>query len=118
MSKHDRKTVDTTWELRTYDVIRSRESGYEVNDSYSHGEISLRLRVQTASAGLIVGCDVAYPSDYQFGQVFGTSARLSIDGDDVNIYVSRERDGYPLGELVCTSHASLSPIRERDLSHE
>jgi hypothetical protein len=39
------------------------------------------------------------------------SANLEIetDGDDVTIYVNRASDSYPLGELVCTSHDSLSP---------
>ena len=31
-------------------------------------------------------------------------------GDDVNIYVNRERDGYQIGEMRCVSHSSLSPI--------
>lgn len=34
--------------------------------------------------------------------------------DDITIYVNRERDGYPIGELQCVSHSALSPIKEKE----
>ncbi len=40
------------------------------------------------------------------------SCRIDTDGDDLTIYVERERDGYPIGEMRCISHASLSPVRK------
>ena len=37
--------------------------------------------------------------------------KIETEGDDVNISVNRARDSYPCGEMFCTSHDSLSPIR-------
>jgi hypothetical protein len=54
----------------------------------------------------------AAPTDRQIKRVFGTRCRITTDGDDLHITVERERDGYPIGEMYCTSHASLSPVRE------
>jgi len=35
-------TVKTVWSLRTYDVWGNPRYGYEVNDSYSAGEVELK----------------------------------------------------------------------------
>jgi len=57
----------------------------------------------------------AYPTDRQIKRAFGTRCRIETDGDDLTIYVTRERDGYPIGEMHCTSHASLSPVRKAEV---
>lgn len=53
----------------------------------------------------------ATPSDRQIKRAYGVTCRITTDGDDLTIYVERERDGYPIGELTCVSHESLSPVR-------
>lgn len=54
-----------------------------------------------------------FPSDEQIREAFdlGPKVQIDVDGDDLTIYVTRESDGYPIGEMFCTSHASLSPVR-------
>lgn len=104
-------TVNTTWELRTYDVWGNPRDGYEVNDSFSHGKIALDLVVETHNIGTDREFTSAYPTDGQLRAAFGVRCRLDVNGDDIHITVDRERDNYPIGELYCTSHDSLSPIR-------
>lgn len=108
------KVISTTWEVRTYDVWGNAKDGYEVNDSYRQGEVQLELKVlryNTAFPGSEF--EAAEPTDRQIAGVFGVRASsVETDGDDRTIYVNRAKDGYPIGELFCTSHESLSPIRE------
>lgn len=106
--------IETTWELWSYDVWGNARDGYDVNDrSCFNRSYALQLAVETNNAGTPNAFDSAYPSDAQIRRAFGIGRRVKIgtEGDDVTIYVTRARDGYPLGEMTCTSHESLSPIR-------
>jgi hypothetical protein len=108
------KTIRTEWRYATYDVWGNAKDGYDVNDVYRRREpIVLMLEVKTYNIGTPSEFDSATPTDRQVRRVFGLG-RIQIDtgGDDMTIYVNRRRDGYPIGELTCVSHASLSPIRE------
>ena len=107
------KTIETTWELWSYDVWGNAKDGYEVNDkSCFDWEYPIKLKVEKNNPNSPQEFLSAYPSDKQIRQAFGCNHayRLDLDGDDMTIYVNRSRDGYPLGELHCTSHKSLSPI--------
>ena len=103
--------VTTTWEVSTYDVWGNARDGFDVNDRYRHGEITLRLKIQLNNVGTANEFESAYPSDSQIRQALGLGRyRIDTDGDDLSIYVNRTSNGYPEGELICTSHTSLSPI--------
>ena len=107
------KYIETTWEIRTYDVWGNAKDGYEVNDSYRAGEVTLRLKVKVNNAGTPQEFLSAYPTDSQIREALSLRRiKIETDGDDLSIYVNRARDSYPCGELYCTSHKSLSPIRE------
>lgn len=54
----------------------------------------------------------AYPTHRQIKRAFGVNCRIETSGDDLVVYVERERDGYPIGEMKCVSHESLSPVRK------
>lgn len=105
--------IETVWARRTYDVWGNSRDGYEVNDSYPRGNVKISCEVETYNAGTPYEFRGAYPSDTAIRRVFGINPKteISLDGDDVSIYVMRDRDGYPIGELSCVSHKSLSPIR-------
>ena len=106
--------VETTWELRTYDVWGNAKDGFEVNDTRSAGEVSIRCRVEVNNAGTPQEFLSAYPSDSQIRRaLYLRRFKLELDGDDLTIYANRAKDGYPLGEMHCTSHESLSPIRAK-----
>lgn len=110
----NKPTIATVWEVWTYDVWGNARDGYEVNDRYCHSrEYPIRLTVEVNNPGTPQAFESAYPSDRQIRQAFGIRCRCETDGDDLTIYVNRERDGYPIGELLCQSHESLSPIRTR-----
>lgn len=106
------KTIQTNWSACTYYVWGNAKDGYEVNNRASQWDVELTLQVRTANAGTPHEFKHAYPSASQIGRVFGTRAALDLDGDDRIVYVNRRRDGYPIGELVLTSHDRLSPIKE------
>jgi len=108
------KYIETTWEPRTYDVWGNAKDGYEVNDSFRHSEVTIRCKVEVNNAGLPGEFLSAYPSDSQIRRALNLRRfKLETDGDDLHITVNRAKDGYPLGELYCTSHESLSPIRAK-----
>ena len=106
--------VETTWELRTYDVWGNAKDGYVVNDTHRVGEVTIRCAVERNNADMPQEFLSAYPSDSQIRRALDLRRfKLELDGDDLTIYVNRAKDGYPLGEMHCTSHESLSPIREK-----
>lgn len=110
------KTVSTKWELRSYDVWGNKNDGYEVNDSYVFDrEYEIDIPVEINNAGTTAEFLSAYPTDKQIKAALDIKPRVKIatEGDDTTIYVTQDSTGYPLGEMVCVSHASLSPIKER-----
>lgn len=107
------KTIETRWEVRTYDVWGNAKDGYEVNDSYRKPDVDLTLEVNKHNVGTPSEFEYATPTDAQIREVFGLKKNVSIetDGDDTHIYINAGKDSYPVGELYCLSHESLSPIR-------
>ena len=108
------KTLKTTWELWDYDVWGNREEGYEVNNRFCiNREYPINLKPVTYNQNTPSAFIAAYPSDYQIKKAFGVSCALDLSGDDTHIYVNRESDSYPIGTMYCTSHSSLSPIKDK-----
>ena len=103
-------TVETVWEVVTYDVWGNSRSGYEVNDSYSHGEHSLTLDVVVNNQGSEREFLSAYPTKKQIQKLFGIRFKIDLDGDSTRIEVTRKSDAKPIGYLTCVSYKSLSPI--------
>ncbi len=111
---NNKQTVKTEWEVATYDVWGNDRDGFDVNDVYRRGSETLVLEVNTYNVGTASEFVSASPTDRQIRRVFGLGRiQLDTDGDDLTIYVNRARDGYPIGELHCVSHESLSPIRAK-----
>lgn len=109
--------IETTWDLRSYDVWGNAKDGYEVNDSHVFArDEPLKLLQTVNNLGTEHEFVSAHPSDAQIRACLGVRCRIETDGDDVSIYVTRARDGYPLGEMHCTSHESLSPVRAANRS--
>jgi len=107
-----KKYIDTVWQVSSYDVWGNSKDGYEVNDTYSLGEVELRIPVTINNPDTPLQFESAFPSDTQIRRALDLRRfKIDIEGDDLSIYVNRARDGYPCGELFCISHVSLSPIR-------
>jgi hypothetical protein len=110
-----RKTVSTIWEVWTYDVVGNKRDGYDVNDrSCSCRAYEIDCPVVENNPNTPQAFLSAYPTDSQVREALSIKPRVQIetDGDDCAIYVTHESTGYPLGELLLTSHTSLSPIKE------
>lgn len=104
--------IKTTWKIRTYDVWGNEDDGFEVNDVYGGALVELDIQVETHNAGTPREFMSATPSDAQIRKVFGLGKKqIRTDGDDTDIYVNLARNDYPVGEMHCTSHSSLSPVR-------
>lgn len=115
MKKTKREFIMAAFSVRTYDVWGNARDGYDVNDSFSAGTVTLRLPVEICNPGTPREFRSAFPSDKQLREALDVKprVRLRVDGDDTHIYVNHESTDYPFGELYCESHESLSPIRER-----
>ena len=107
------ETIETTWECWTYDVWGNATDGYDVNDRSCFARAAvLDLAIQTHNIGIDREFHSAAPSGGQIRALFGIRCRIETDGDDLSVFITRARDGYPIGEMLCTSHESLSPIRK------
>ena len=105
-------TIKTIWELWEYDVWGNRIDGYDVNDRFCiDREYTINLKVQYANKNTPSEFVYATPSDYQIKKAFGCTCKIDTTGDDMIIYVNRMSDSYPIGEMCCMSHESLSPVR-------
>jgi hypothetical protein len=102
----------TTWRTASYDVWGNEKDGYEVNDVYRGLDAVIYAPITRYNVGTAHEFRAAYPNDKQIREALGIRprVRLDIEGDDLTIYVNRARDGYPIGELTCISHHSLSPV--------
>ncbi len=114
MVKQSKQTIETTWEVWTYDVWGNARDGYDVNDRCCIcREYPITLQAKRNNAGTTSEFLSAYPTHKQIREALGLKRiQLELDGDDMTIYVRHERTGYPCGELICVSHVSLSPIKQ------
>jgi hypothetical protein len=110
------KTVKTYWEVWHYDVWGNSEEGYSVNDRRcSNRALELDIPVTVYNVGTAREFESAGPTDSQIREALSLKDSVEFEcsvGDDIHIYPETEDDTYPLGELFCISHSSLSPVRE------
>lgn len=108
------KRIKTVWEVWSYDVWGNEEDGYDVNDKYcDNREYEISASVKIANPGTGREFEYIEVSDRAIKEALSikSGVKISTDGDDVNIYVETD-NGYPLGELRCVSHESLSSPRK------
>src|SRR5271157_4773320 len=80
--------IETTWELRTYDVWGNAKDGYEVNDTRRAGEVDICCKVEVNNAGTPQEFLSAFPSDSQIRKALSLRRfKIETDGDDLTIYV-------------------------------
>lgn len=108
------KTVKTVWEVWAYDVWGNAEDGYSVNNRFCvNRAFEAEAIVKVYNAGTPQQFESAELSDDTIRAALGIKGEFTDSvGDDTHYYPESEDDGYPLGELFCVSHSSLSPIRE------
>ena len=110
-------TVSTTWEVWLCEVVGNEKYGWEVHDRTCLNRCyHLDLPVhELCYPGQNLSRRHAAPSKEQVEEAITCGEYCDIDTDwhGTVITVYRARDGYPLGQLVCVSHESLSPLRLR-----
>lgn len=99
------KAKTRSFEIWTYDVWGDAEDGFYVNDRMCvDRDYKICCKAQTYNAGTPHQFTVYEVTDAQIKrvarEVFGFTCALDIDGDEKNIYVNREKDGYPLFEML------------------
>ena len=105
------------WEVIGYGVSGNATQGWDIYDCWVlEPELVLKLTTDQRKSG--------YPWDsrretFRYAQMRERQIRqvldchnwpIYIDGDDTRVLVTRRNDGYPIGELRCVSHQSLSPV--------
>lgn len=103
------KIIVTRWNIRIDDVWGNADDGWQVITNHLACNIELLLAVKTHN----LDCEFqsASPTDEQISQIFGKDIEIRGINDTV-LWIDRASDSKPLGEMSCTSHKSLSPIRE------
>lgn len=109
-----RNDVQAVCEYRTFDVWGNARDGYEANDTFSHGEISVRATVAIHNMPLLPndgdtgfnldGTDKRvfvsfYLDDKDIKKALGIKCRIGVGGDDHEYHIERKRDGFPIASL-------------------
>lgn len=109
------RMILTGWEIWTFDVWGNATDGWQTNDRFCLSRHHpIRLTITVNNKGTSHQFESATPTDQQIKNALGVNCAIDTDGDDIHIYVERSSDGKPLGEMICVSHSSLSPIRKGD----
>lgn len=111
-SKKAIETIETAWELVTYDVWGNARDGFEVNNAFRSGTVTLDCELHVYNIGTDQQFIAGEVSDRELRKKLGIKGTIEVDGDDMVYYIIRP-SGYPLCEIRCISHASLSPIRNK-----
>lgn len=103
--------IETTWRLISYDVWGNARDGYEVNDCRDQGTVEIIAEIVPMNAGTPHEFPHADIADKAIKAACGIhpNVRITTDGDGEHIYITRDRDGYPLCELHLESPDDLDP---------
>lgn len=93
------KTKVRKFRLWTYDVWGNAKDGFDVNDRYSHGYVTIRCQRKVYNAGTPNEFETFEPTDRQLSRAAGFS-RVEWDGGDGSFYASAKSNGMPIGELT------------------
>lgn len=92
------KTKTRKFRLWTYDVWGNARDGFDVNDRYSHGYVSIRCRAKTYNVGTAHEFTDYQPTDRQLSRAAGFR-RVEWEGNDGAFYATA-KNGRPIGELT------------------
>jgi len=105
------KTITSTWQIRTYDVLVNSSTGYEVNDVFAGAQVEIELEVECFNEGTAYQFYSATPSDADIAEIWGEGAGADDDETDIEvdegssdaafIYIREKSTGKPVGEMYC-----------------
>jgi hypothetical protein len=84
--------------LWTYDVWGNAREGFDVNDRYSHGTVSIRCKREVYNPGSPMQFVAYDPTDRQLSRAAGFT-RVEWDGSDGAYTAQLKSNGRPIGEL-------------------
>jgi hypothetical protein len=100
---------------RTYDVLGNARDGFEVNDSFSQGEIRIPAVEFVHNLPAEMQTEESFNHQYDnwkqnvflsivledkaIKKAVGASCRIDVSGDDRIYYINRESNGKPLCEI-------------------
>jgi hypothetical protein len=92
------KTKVRKFKLWTYDVWGNARDGFDVNDRYGHGHVTIRCKAKTYNAGTPNEFTDYQPTDRQLSRAAGFS-RVEWEGSD-GVFYATASNGRPIGELA------------------
>lgn len=103
-------SIQTVWEITSYEVWGNDEDGYQVNNTFENGTVVLELQVEIANEGTNRQFLYAHPSDSQLNDLGFGNVQCANGSDNSRIYLECPDTGKPMGMIDLESHDSLSPI--------
>lgn len=90
------KTKTMTFKLYTYDVWGNSRDGFEVNDRYSNGMVTIRVKESKYNVGTPQEFSSFHPTNLQLSRAVGAKG-LEWDGEsDYTLYAALKRNGRPI----------------------
>lgn len=111
MPKDQPQYIETEWEWSTYDLWGNARDGWNVNDVYPQGKVTIPALIRVNNLNhpsrMFISAEI---TDSALRKALQIRCRFedSGGGDDTHIYLETS-SGKPLCELYCVSHSSLSP---------
>lgn len=87
------------FQLWTYDVWGNSREGFDVNDRYKQGIVSIACRRAVFNAGTAQEFETFEPTDRQLSRAVGGRG-LIWDGQEGAFYAENARSGRPVCELI------------------
>jgi hypothetical protein len=88
-----------TFKLWTYDVWGNARDGFDVNDRYGHGLVTIACRREVFNVGTPHEFETFNPTDRQLSRAAGFRG-VQWDGQDGYYTAEATSNGRPIGELV------------------
>lgn len=106
------KTKIRKYRLWTYDVWGNARDGFDVNDRYDHGYVTIACKCEVFNAGTPMEFTTYEPTDRQLSRAAGFKG-VTWDGSEGSYYAEASRNGRPVGELDEEERPELVKEREQ-----
>ena len=95
--KKYKRRVYTLW---SYDIWGNARDGFEVNDRYKHGTVTIRCKLTIFNAGTPYEFVSYDPTDHQLSKAAGVRGVEWDRASDETFYATSRTNGRPVCELV------------------
>ena len=87
------------FKIWTYDVLGNARDGFDVNDRYGQGYVTIKCKREDFNVGTTIEFSTYEPADRQLSRAAGFY-RATWDGQEGTYYAEYSRNGLPIGELI------------------